>query len=214
MAIPGHVGIIPDGNRRWARLNNIPLTEAYEKGYRVLKDTINRLHKLGVVNISVYAMSRDNCLKRSRLEKGILEGLAVRALQELRSNEELERNGVRVIVVGDLALLPQSVRREAMETMKATSNRNGGFLAIALCYSGRWEIDYYTSRGLKPPTLGLEPIDLLIRTGGYRRISSFFPLLLEYAEMYFTDTLWPDFSEEELHRSIEWFGRQQRKFGK
>ena len=214
MHMPGHVGIIPDGNRRWARLNNVPLSKAYETGYSVLKDTINQLHRLGVANISVYAMSRDNCVKRSMLERRILEGLALRALQELRSSRDLEENGVRVIVIGDLSLLPQRVRAEAIETMRSTMGRDGGFLAIALCYSGRWEIDYYTSRGLKPPTLELDPIDLLIRTGGYRRISSFFPMLLEYAEMYFTNTLWPDFGEEELLRSIEWFGSQQRKFGK
>lgn len=214
MQVPGHVGIIPDGNRRWASRRGVGLREAYEEGYRRLKDAVDQLNRIGVRYVSVYAMSRDNCVKRGRREIALLHGLVSRALRELREDGKLAEAGVRVEVLGDLALLPPQVRREAVETVRATSSREGGMLLVALCYSGRWEIEYYTSRGLEPPSLSMPGIDLLIRTGGYRRISSFLPLLLEYAEMFFTDTLWPDFNREELASALEWFSGQQRKFGK
>ncbi len=214
MNLPGHVGIIPDGNRRWAARRGVGLSEAYEAGYRRLREAVEELNRLGVRSVSVYAMSRDNCVKRGKRELVLLHHLASRAFRELREDDRLRDEGIRIQVLGDLTLLPVEVRREALETVRSTSTRSGGLLLIALCYSGRWEVEYYTARGLEPPSLSLPGVDLLIRTGGYRRISSFLPLLLEYAEMYFTPTLWPDFDRGELARALEWFSMQQRKFGK
>ncbi|MCE4601808.1 MAG: undecaprenyl diphosphate synthase family protein [Desulfurococcales archaeon] len=214
MKLPGHVGIIPDGNRRWASRRGVGLGEAYEMGYRRLRETVEELNRLGIRNVSVYAMSRDNCVKRGMRELALLHNLASKAFRELREDKRLRDEDIRIQVLGDLELLPVEVRREALKTVRATSSRGGGLLLIALCYSGRWEVEYYTSRGLTPPTLSLPGVDLLIRTGGYRRISSFLPLLLEYAEMYFTTTLWPDFDKEELAKALGWFSAQQRKFGK
>ncbi len=211
--LPRHVGIIPDGNRRWSRLRGVPLRKAYETGYRRLVSSIEYLYEMGVEYVSVYAMSRDNCIKRSKMEKSILFKMTVEAFDELMTNRKLEEHGIRVEVLGDLTLLPVEIRRKALETVKYTENRSRGALIIALCYGGRWEVEYYTARGLPLPSLKLPPIDLLIRTGGMKRISSFFPLLLEYAELYFTDTLWPDFNKGELLKAIEWYSGQERRMG-
>ena len=208
-----HVGIIPDGNRRWARRNNVSIGEAYNRGYDTLERILRELLKAGVTTVSVYALSRDNCIKRGPLELRMIYGMAVKAFQRLRRDRDLEERGVRVSVIGDLSLVPPRLRREVYTTMRETGDRSGGLLNIALCYSPRWEIEYYLRRGVTPPSLRIRPIDLLIRTGGARRISGFFPLLLEYAEMYFTETLWPDFGEEELWRAISWFKSQKRNFG-
>ncbi len=208
-----HVGIIPDGNRRWAKRNNVGINEAYSKGYSTLERILKALLKAGVTTVSVYALSRDNCVKRGAIELRLIYGIAVKAFQRLRSNGLLEEKRIRVNVIGDLSLVPSRLRKEVYTTMRETSDRDEGLLNIALCYSPRWEIEHYLKRGVVPPSLRIKPIDLLIRTGGARRISGFFPLLLEYAEMYFTDTLWPDFSEEELWRAVSWFKSQKRNFG-
>jgi len=208
-----HVGIIPDGNRRWAKRNNKSIREAYERGYDRLENILKSLLKVGVDTVSVYALSRDNCIKRDSIELRFIYSIAVKAFQRLRSNETLEERRIRVNVIGDLSLLPVYLRKEVYETIKETSHREKGLLNIGLCYSPKWEISYYVARGVKPPSSRIKPIDLLIRTGGARRISGFFPLLLEYAEMYFTDTLWPDFTEEELWKALSWFKSQKRNFG-
>ncbi len=211
--LPRHIGVIPDGNRRWARHRGVTLYQAYDVGYKRLVSVIEYLHELGINYTSVYAMSRDNCIKRTKFEKSILFKMAISAFDDLMNNKKLEEHSVRIVVLGDLTLLPVDIRRKALETVESTKDRNRGILTIALCYSGKWEVEYYTARGLPLPSLQLPPIDLLIRTGGMRRISSFLPLLLEYAELYFTDTLWPDFDREELMRALEWFSRQERRMG-
>ncbi len=210
MAMPVHVGIIPDGNRRWARKNNTSYAKAYETGYARLRDAIDYLMRKGVKYVSVYTMSRDNCRKRSKLELQVLYKLLIKGMRELRERDRKPR----ILVMGDLTLLPVEARREIRETVEATRNIGDYTLVTAICYSGVWEVEYYMKRGLMPPSLSLPPIDLLIRTGGFRRISSFLLLLLEYAELYFTDTLWPDFTEERLQEALDWFSSQERKFGR
>lgn len=206
-----HVGIIPDGNRRWARLRGLTLNDAYEAGYSKLREVLEWLLDYDVRYVTVYAMSLDNCIKRSELEREILLKILGRALHEVERDKILERYDASLVVSGDLSRLPEGLR---WRITNLTEKYGGGrrVLHIGLCYSTRWELSTYKNGLL--PSLRLPPIDLVIRTGGMRRISGFFPLLVEYAELYFTDTLWPDFTRRELDQAIEWYRRQTRNFGK
>ena len=213
--LPAHVGIIPDGNRRWAKKHKVSYIKAYEVGYNVLRRTLEDLFDLGVTYVSVYLMSRDNCLKRSRLELAILNALASKGFRELRVNPKLLEKRVMVKVLGDLSLVSNEARREAELTVKETYNtKPGGILYLALCYSGKWEVMESLKHGRLPESLSMPPIDLVIRTGGRRRLSDFFPLQASYAELYFTDTLWPDFNKQELLRALKWYSSQERLFGR
>lgn len=212
--LPRHVGIIPDGNRRWARIHGASLLEAYMQGYRNLVRIVKHINNKGVRYITVYGLSRENCIFRSREEHEIIEKVAVTALRGIREDEDLKERDIRVLILGDPRMFSPKVEAEAIATVKSSRNRRGGLLTIAICYSGRWEVENYCSKGMSPPSLLLPPIDLLIRTGGRRRLSGFFPIAAEYAELYFTDTLWPDLREEEVDRAFNWFARQERNFGR
>ncbi len=212
--LPRHIGIIPDGNRRWAKRNGVGLFEAYKRGYERLVEIVKYINSLGINYISVYGLSYDNCLRRPPEEREVIGQIAVMALQDIRRDETLRERGIRVSIIGEPSIFGESLAREARLTVDSTHDRWSGVLTIAICYSGRWEMERYCSRGMIPPSLLLPPIDLLIRTGGMRRLSGFMPLALEYAELYFTETLWPDISVEEVDRAIQWFSRQPRNFGR
>ncbi len=212
--IPNHVGIIPDGNRRWAKKNHVDYAEAYIRGYKTLRYILKKLLSLGVRYVSVYVMSRDNCLKRDKLELDVLNELALRGFKELRDDPFVINNEVSIRVLGDLALVKEKVRSEAEKTIDATGSYNKRTLYIAICYGVRWEIKEAVKKGNLPYSLLIPPIDLVIRTGGRRRLSDFLPIPASYAELYFTEILWPDFNEEELIKAIKWFSRQERLFGR
>nr|MEB3851552.1 undecaprenyl diphosphate synthase family protein [Desulfurococcales archaeon] len=204
MGAPLHVGVIPDGNRRWARRRGVSLREAYEAGYRRLVEVVDRLYERGARYVTVYVLSRDNALRRPPQERAIISGLIVRGLRSLASDPRLEDRGVAVEVLGDESVLPASVRSEARRLVALTSGRGGGVLRLLIGYSSAWEVGVI-SMGEEPPSLRLPPVDLVVRTGGWRRLSDFVPLAASYAELYFTETLWPDFTLEELEEALRWF---------
>ncbi|MEM0365683.1 MAG: undecaprenyl diphosphate synthase family protein [Acidilobaceae archaeon] len=208
-----HVGIIPDGNRRWANSTGLGLEYAYDKGYEVLKNAIRWFIDYDVKYVTVYAMSRDNCTRRSDYEKRILFKLIDKALWDFRSDYTLKKYDISIRVVGDLSLIPDKLRASIKSLVEETKDRSDYIITTGLCYSFYWEFENYLAKGLKAPSQNLPPIDLVIRTGGMRRVSSFFPLLIEYAELYFTDTLWPNFTRRELEEAITWFYNQRRNFG-
>jgi undecaprenyl pyrophosphate synthase len=212
--VPTHVGIIPDGNRRWAKLHRLSFARAYEKGYSVLKDILINLLNLGVRYVSVYVMSRDNCMKRSKVELGILNALAVRGFRELREEPFVSEKKVAIKVIGDTSLVNDEVRSEMKKTLEFTKEFKERTLYLAICYSVKWEIEEAIKNGRLPDTLNMPMIDLIIRTGGRRRLSDFLPIPASYAELYFTETLWPDFNRDELMKAIEWYSRQERLFGR
>ena len=212
--MPRHVGIIPDGNRRWARRRGVSLAEAYRVGYERLREVLDRLLDLGVRAVSVYAMSLDNYVKRSREEARVIMSLALRGFRELRTSRRLASAGVEVRVVGSLGRAPPEVREEARALEDETRGRGGPRLYIAFLYSSRAELEESLASCRAPFTATMEPIDLIIRTGGMRRISDFFPLASVYAELYFTETLWPDFTLQELERALDWYSSVPRRFGR
>lgn len=206
-----HIGIIPDGNRRYAQKKGLSLSTAYRAGYDRLRDILYALLDLGVEYVSIYAMSRDNCMKRSPPELTVLYSLIEAAVNDFRADEKLRDHGVRLRVFGDLELLPSKLSSLVKGLEEETRNRANHTLAVALCYSTRWEIN-----SLPPGTRSFEtlpPLDLVIRTGGRRRLSDFFMVNSSYAEIYFTDLLWPEFNRDELSRALEWFHSQERLFG-
>ena len=207
-----HVGIIPDGNRRWARSRGLTIRDAYEAGYSKLKEVARYLFDYNVRYLTVYAMSYDNCVKRDADERNALLRVLDKAIVDLKRERLLDEYDVKLVVSGDLTLIPDGTRRKIQDLVEMYSSGRR-VLHVGLCYSVWWELSQ-----LKHRNLGFEqrmpPIDLVIRTGGARRISGFFPLLAEYAELYFTDTLWPELTRRELDLAIEWFKRQRRNFGR
>jgi tritrans,polycis-undecaprenyl-diphosphate synthase [geranylgeranyl-diphosphate specific] len=207
-----HVGIIPDGNRRWAKSRGLTLHEAYEAGYARLKEVARHLFDYDTRYLTVYAMSYDNCVRRDDVERGVLMKILEKAVVDIEEDKILEEYDTSLMVSGDLTLIPDKLRNKIQDLVEKY-NRGRRTLHIGLCYSIWWELSQLKSNNLKQ-LQKLPPIDLLIRTGGMRRISGFFPLLVEYAELYFTDTLWPDLTRRELEQAIQWFKRQRRNFGK
>ncbi len=207
-----HVGIIPDGNRRWARARSLTLEQAYEAGYSKLKEITRYLFDYGVKHLTVYAMSYDNCVGRSDNERNILMKILERALIDVERERLLEEHDARLMVSGDLTLIPDRLRCRIQDLVERY-NSGRKTLHIGLCYSVWWELEQIKSKNMKL-IQRIPQIDLVIRTGGMRRISGFFPLLIEYAELYFTDTLWPDLTRRELEQAIQWFKRQKRNFGR
>jgi tritrans,polycis-undecaprenyl-diphosphate synthase [geranylgeranyl-diphosphate specific] len=209
---PLHVGIIPDGNRRWARRVGVSLRAAYEAGYRRLREVVDALYARGARYVTVYVLSRDNAVKRPPAERTLVYKLVERGLRDLSNDPKLESRGVAVTILGDPSVVPPSLWRTALSLVEATSGRRGGVLRLLIGYSSRWEVEEARRTG-RVPSLELPPVDLVIRTGGWRRLSDFVPLASAYAELYFTNTLWPDFTLSELDEALSWFAGVRRNFG-
>ncbi len=233
---PRHVGIIPDGNRRWARERSMPPWLGHEFGYKKLRMVLDWLWDLGIEVVTVYAMSTENCLYRSSTEREKLFDLARRALREIKENiDDFRRRGVRIKFFGRMELVPNDVVELAKEIEELTSKyEQKHVLNVALCYGGRQEIvdavrrlaldvkegkldvsklDENTfSRYLY--TSGLPDPDLIIRTSGEERISNFLLWQSAYSELYFCEVYWPDFRRIDLWRAIRSYQKRERRFGR
>ncbi len=232
--MPRHIGIIPDGNRRWASLNKLPPWFGHREGYRKLRETLDWIWDLGVKTVTIYAMSAENCLYRPPEEREKLFELAEKGLRELMSDEKAEKRGLRVKVIGRLDLAPASVVKLAREVERRTAERSGPLLYIALCYGGRQEIldavrriaEEVSQGVLKPSSITEEVFrdhlytaeapdpDLIIRTSGEERISNFLLWQSAYSELYFCEAYWPEFRRIDLWRAIRSYQRRQRRFGR
>ncbi len=212
--LPQHVGIIPDGNRRWARRMGVNLYEAYRRGYERLMEVVDYLAERGVRFLTVYVLSRENCLRRSRGELEILRTLSLAAMDRLLRDRRVRGGEARVVVLGDPGMVGEDVAEKARLLARESRWGSRYLLALLYCYSNTTE-EERISRGLHPASsIVLPPLDLLIRTGGYRRLSGFLTPLAGYAEIYTTDTLWPDISVREVEEALDWFTRQKRNFGR
>ncbi|HET6632085.1 MAG TPA: polyprenyl diphosphate synthase [Rhodanobacteraceae bacterium] len=227
---PRHVAIVMDGNGRWAQRRHQPRSFGHRAGQKAVRATIEACIRLGVGTLTLFAFSSENW-RRPKDEVGALMELFVKALD--REVDELHRNGVRIRFVGDLALFEEPLRMRMAAASART--RNNGALVVNVCvnYGGRWDIAQAARRAAVAVSLGelppsaiseqtLEPylcladqppVDLFIRTGGERRISNFLLWQLAYAELYFTDTLWPDFDGACLQAALEDFTGRQRRYG-
>lgn len=234
--LPTHIGIIPDGNRRWARKRGKPPSYGHLKGKevfeRILKFIIENLP--GIKVITIYSMSLDNFLKRSAKERKFLFKLFKNSFEKLKKEKLIHQLKVRVSFFGRLELLPLDLLKVMEELLLATRNYNERFLNFCICYDGREEISNackeiarkVLNKELKPEeineevvkdhlyTRGFDPPDLIIRSGGEKRISSFLLYDIGYSELYFSDKLWPEFDEVELLKAIIDYEKRERRFGK
>lgn len=223
--IPQHIGLILDGNRRWAKEQGMPTLEGHRAGYTNLKTIGKAAIKRGVKYISAYVFSTENW-ERSEEEVGYLMKLLLWVAQN--EVEELHKENIRVRFIGsDDRLSPQIIKAIAKAEEK-TRNNTGGTLALCLNYGGQQEIaDAYNKMqhdGIEvatPETIGtylyapeVPPVDLIIRTSGEQRLSNFMLWRAAYSELLFVDKHWPAFSVEDLDAAISEFESRQRRFGK
>lgn len=224
--IPVHVGIIMDGNGRWATKKNLPRTSGHKEGLTVAKNIIRAASKIGIKYVTLYTFSTENW-KRAQEEVGFLMNLIK---IHLRAEFDFyKQNGIRIEHIGDLEGLPNDVQKEILQAKEDTSHFKGTTVVLAINYGGRDEI----VRGVKKiirkqektdditeeefslafDIPDLPDVDLLIRTGGELRLSNFLLWHAAYAELIFSDTLWPDYTEKEFYRDIEIFQTRTRRFG-
>ena len=224
-AVPECVGIIMDGNRRWARARGLPTLLGHEKGFRKVKEALSWCDEAGVSHLIVYAFSTENW-NRSKEEVSYLMDLVRLLLTE--ETAVLAAEGYRLRCVGDRSRLPRDIV-ELIETSEA-STRSGtrSMLVVALSYGGRAEILHAVRALLKepPPELsegvfsqklwsaGVPDPDLIVRTGGEKRLSGFLTWQSVYSELFFSDTFWPDFSKEEFRGILSEFAARERRMGK
>ena len=221
--IPKHIAIVMDGNGRWATAKGLPRAAGHRAGVNALKDIIRFTSDIGAESLTVYAFSTEN-RKRPKDEIGILCGLLIEYFN--REIDELHQNGVRIRSIGDLNWFPSAVQETVREAERKTANNTGLKLNVALNYGGRAELlramrkaflesdepdEAAIARNLYTADSG--DVDLLIHTGGEERVSNFLLWQIAYAELYFTDVKWPDFSRNELIKALKAFAGRERRFG-
>src|SRR6202453_5343081 len=228
--LPGHVGIIMDGNGRWAQARGQPRAAGHREGAAAVRRTVRVARRLGLRALTLYAFSEQNW---SRPEEEVDALMMLLRDFLLNEREEILDNGIRLNAVGNLGRLPALVRA-VLDPLRRDTESNGQMtLTLALSYGGREEIahaarelakavaagrirpDDVTAEALHAhmPSLSVGDPDLVIRTGGERRISNFLLYGLAYAELHFADVLWPDFAAGDLHAAIASFQRRERRFG-
>lgn len=229
--IPQHVAIIMDGNGRWAKKQGKLRIFGHENGRNSVTKITEACGNLGVKFLTLYAFSTENW-NRPKMEVETLMKLLVNALKdELKS---LIKNGIKLNAIGDLSMLPEKARKELLHVMEVTKNHENLTVTLALSYGSRMEIvDAVKQIAFKVKnniilesdidesiinqhlyTHDMPDVDLMIRTSGEHRISNFLLWQICYAEFYFTDVLWPDFTEEHLYEAIISYQKRERRFGK
>jgi undecaprenyl diphosphate synthase len=229
-AVPRHIAVIMDGNGRWAAKRALPRPAGHRMGVKAVKEIVENCARRGVQVLTLFAFSSENW-KRPREEVTMLMGRFLEALDT--EVDELHKNGIRVRFVGNLEQLSTAIRDRMTNAMALTQSNTRMTLVVAIAYGGRWDIakaaqelarrcvaGEMSVEAIDEASLGalmtindLPEPDLLIRTGGEQRISNFLLRQMAYTELYFCDTLWPDFGAEELDAAIAHFGRRQRRFG-
>lgn len=231
LRLPKHIAIIMDGNGRWAKERGQDRIYGHHEGVKSVRDIVNACGEIGVDYLTLYAFSTENW-NRPKAEVDALMELLVNTLR--KEIEELHKNNVKMHVIGDIESLPTICQKELNEAKDITANNTGVNLILALSYSSRWEIVEATKAIAKEVAQGKmtpEEIDetvfrkhlntsefpdpeLMIRTSGETRISNYLLFQLAYAELYFTNTHWPDFRKPQLIEAIINYQQRERRFGK
>ena len=229
--VPHHVAIIMDGNGRWAKTRGKDRCVGHQKGAVSVRKVVEAAASIELKYLTIYTFSTENW-NRPEAEIQTLMSLLVSSIH--KETPDLMKNNIRLSAIGDITRLEDSVRQALLNCINQTSGNTGTTLILALSYSSRWEIlnavkqlvdeakeghlandditeaffsQYLTTRGIPDP-------DLLIRTGGEKRISNFLLWQLSYSELYFTDVFWPEFREEEFYKAISYYQQRERRFGK
>ncbi|HEV8083850.1 MAG TPA: isoprenyl transferase [Chitinophagaceae bacterium] len=229
--LPGHIAIIMDGNGRWAKEKGEDRLFGHFSGVESVRNIVESCAELGVKYLTLYAFSTENWDRPKDEVTGLMELLVQTIKKETKT---LNKNNIKLFVIGNTDLLPDSANRELNEACEETQSNTGMSLIMALSYSSRWEISNAVKQiafevkggNLAPEeinnetfekhlcTAGFPDPELMIRTSGEYRISNFLLYQLAYAELYFTDTLWPDFRKENLYEAIIDYQNRERRFGK
>ncbi len=234
--VPMHIGVIPDGNRRWARKMGLSITEAYRVGSDKVEDFLDWSLDFGIKIVTVYVLSTENFYRRSRLELELLYRLLKEKIIKIRNDKRVHRHKIKVKVIGRTWLLPEDVRREIALTEEYTASYSNHYLNLAVIYGGRQEVvdavkkllvdinsrkigisDLDENTLLKYLYVGDEPYpepDLIIRTGGEHRISNFLLYETAYSELYILNKYWPEITKDDLKETLDDYARRERRFGK
>ncbi len=226
--MPQHIAIIMDGNGRWAQKRHMPRTVGHAKGAAGVKALVEHCAKLGIKCLTLFAFSTENW-SRPADEVSTLMGLFVQYLE--KEMAALAAAGVRLKVIGDVAGFAPELQTRIHAAEAATQHNQAITLCVAANYGGQWDMvqavknwqaanptlnaSQLTQKQLAQhlSTAGMPDVDLLIRTGGEQRISNFLLWQAAYAELYFTDALWPEFDETQLTKAISWYSDRTRRFG-
>ena len=229
--LPSHLAIIMDGNGRWAKQKGMLRAFGHENGTKSVRTTVEACARLGIKNLTLYAFSTENW-NRPKLEVETLMKLLISSLKKELAT--LEKNNIKLNSIGNLEHLPKGVQKELLEVIEKTKNNNRMTLTLALSYGSREEIlnavkkisDKVKNNIISIDSIDesilnnhlythdLPDVDLVVRTSGEHRISNFLLWQIAYAEFYFTDVLWPDFTEEHLYEAIISYQKRERRFGK
>ncbi len=229
--VPQHIAVIMDGNGRWAKLHGKERLYGHYNGVESVRVVVETSVKLGVKFLTLYTFSTENWNRPKAEVDGLMELLVDNIIKETPT---FHKNNIRFTTIGDNSLLPERALRKLEECIADTASNTGMTLVLALSYSSRWEItdavrrvamkvkkgelcvedinDEVVSNNLT--TAGIPDPELLIRTSGELRLSNYLLWQLAYTELYFTDTLWPDFREESLYEAIVDYQKRERRFGK
>jgi len=225
---PNHLAIIMDGNGRWAKKRLLPRAAGHQRGLETVRLVVKECAKYGVKYLTLFAFSTENW-RRPKDEVSFLMSLFLEAMN--REIQKLHKNGVKFLLIGDRSGFDTNLIKAIEDAENLTANNSGLVLSIAANYGGRWDILHainemlitqpkidgnYTEDDLSPflQTNQLPEPDLFIRTGGEQRISNFLLWQLAYTELYFTETLWPDFDESSLQDAFNFFKTRERRFGR
>ncbi|MBR3382091.1 MAG: isoprenyl transferase [Clostridia bacterium] len=225
--LPKHIGIIMDGNGRWAKKRFMPRPVGHRAGMESLHEIVREAHCLGIEALTVYAFSTENWQRPVQEVNALFSLLTEYFAKEI---DELDANGMRIILLGDIEPFPDKVRECLKDAVERTKNNSGLRFCIAINYGARAEIvravrnivkagaapeqidEELVSRNLY--TKDLPELDLVVRTAGEQRLSNFLLWQAAYAEFVFTEVLWPDYTPEELRKSIKIFMKRTRRFGR
>ena len=225
--LPKHIAITMDGNGRWAKDKGKLRIFGHQHGVKAVRETVEAAAEIGIKFLTLYAFSTENW-KRSEREVNALMTLLISTIS--KETKTLMKNDICLNAIGNLGQLPKKCEQELEQAIEKTKNNKRMTLILALSYSGRWEIVNAVNKILKEKNLGKEITEetfqqylntkgvpdpeLLIRTSGEHRISNFLLWQIAYSELYFTDTLWPDFRKEDLLKAIIDYQKRERRFGK
>lgn len=223
--IPRSISIIMDGNRRWAREHNLPTLEGHRMGYKKLKEVTDWVDEAGIKFLTVYAFSTENW-NRTKKEVVYLMDLFRWVLRE--EIEEFKNKNIRISVVGEKELLPDDIQKEVLRVEKETKNLTGLHVVLAISYGGRSEIVSAVNKIIKDKkndvsendfakylwTKDIPDPDLIIRSGGEKRLSNFLPWQSAYSELFFIDTHWPAFTKEEFYSILQEYTLRVKHYGK
>jgi tritrans,polycis-undecaprenyl-diphosphate synthase [geranylgeranyl-diphosphate specific] len=229
LVVPNHLAVIIDGNRRWAVKHGLEPWKGHWKGVKVVESFLKWCLEAGIPQVSIYALSTEN-LNRSKKELKELVKVFIYGLKRLLKSNILDKYQIRVNFVGNLKVLPKAMVRLMNLIMKKTKKYTKRVLNFLIAYGSHFELLQtfrkimkkvlqsgsfrVTTKDIEENLLVKGPVDLVIRTGGFSRLSNFLLWQTAYAEFYVTDTLWPDFSKKEFKKALRWFSKVKRNFGR